>query len=103
MTRHQCRPLPRVPAASSSATAPPTAGSGLDKFVGRRSDHRGLSPDRRPLPPPPPYRQPLDPGEDPATASSTTAPPPDEYDCDDFCDFVLCPNDCECEVILFFG
>jgi hypothetical protein len=28
---------------------------------------------------------------------------PDEYDCDDFCDFVLCPNDCECEVILFFG
>ena len=28
---------------------------------------------------------------------------PDEYDCDDFCDFVLCPNDCECEVIFFFG
>ncbi|BAH92666.1 Os04g0426266, partial [Oryza sativa Japonica Group] len=27
----------------------------------------------------------------------------DEYDCDDFCDFVLCPNDCKCEVILFFG
>jgi hypothetical protein len=23
--------------------------------------------------------------------------------CDDFFDFVLCPNDCECEVILFFG
>uniref|UniRef100_A0A0E0F4L7 Uncharacterized protein n=1 Tax=Oryza meridionalis TaxID=40149 RepID=A0A0E0F4L7_9ORYZ len=28
---------------------------------------------------------------------------PNEYDCDDFCDFVLCANDCECEVILFFG
>ncbi|BAS85993.1 Os03g0708250, partial [Oryza sativa Japonica Group] len=39
----------------------------------------------------------------PLAASSTTAPPPDEYDCDDFCNFVLCPNDCECEVILFFG
>jgi hypothetical protein len=70
------RPLPRLTAASSSTTAPPTAGSGLDKIVGRGSGHRGLSPDRRPLPPPPPHCQPPDPAStslgamDPAIAAS---------------------------------
>ncbi|BAH95262.1 Os11g0470600, partial [Oryza sativa Japonica Group] len=60
------RPRPQLSATSSSATTSPTAGSG----------HRSLSPECRPLPPPPLHRQPPDPastslwGADPTTAAS---------------------------------